>query len=748
MAEALSDRDELVSSGATTSERPAAPTLREIIAKRDELTESTGHYYGVDELSLRDADPIKYERFYAKMHASVLAARESARFVAASPGSREMGESLWGLATAEGDTLAVSLGFLSHTAILPVSIRYMANNDYDVNDGIDDGDVYAVSDGLTGGVPHPGDFYTYVPIVIEGEVVSWAVGINHLMENGAPVAGSWATFSVDTFMDGLVCPPMRTGRKLKQESWWKAIWERRTRAATMNILDDKMRLAGCAMIHEAVHKLIKEFGLDYYKRAVREVIEESRRMIVDNMKALLIPGTYNGCAFRLVKYEGLQNVWSHANKNTLIHVRASVEPNDTGLLIDTEGSSKWGYHSYNATPGGADCAVFLGMINSFSHNTKVTAGIELAVQRHYPKGSIYNPDNEYASNANLWAQTVALNSIGFNAVSRATYSRGYLEESFTVDGNWGAFQGAGTNYGFTNFEWLGGTGRGAWCYRDGEPLVWAAWSQIATIGDAEEFESTVPPLFYLGRKLLKGYFGYGKYRGGPGNSAVHWCVEPGQHIALTRPNGGLSCTPSLALGMSGAYPGPGSFMISARGTNMDELITEGETPRDASELLEMVDNGKLTVDNLEIWKTDCPELALENNDLFVDAAGASGGWGDPLDREPQLVIDDLNAGTTPNYEFVREMNGVIARQDETGTWQLDADATTAKRQELLKARLDESQHVADWWQSERQAITDKAFKPEIKEMYAQSISFEKFNLEFRGFWQLDSGYSLVESKKA
>ena len=90
--------------------------------------------------------------------------------------------------------------------------------------GIDDGDVYAVSDGLTGGVPHPGDFYSFVPVCIDGEVVAWAIGINHLMENGAPVAGSWATFSVDTFMDGLVCPPMRTGRKLKQESWWKAIW--------------------------------------------------------------------------------------------------------------------------------------------------------------------------------------------------------------------------------------------------------------------------------------------------------------------------------------------------------------------------------------------------------------------------------------------------------------------------------------------------------------------------------------------
>lgn len=746
MAEALSESGQVSS---TLEKINQPPTLRQLVEDRDRLTEATGHYCGVKELTLRDADPIKYERFYAKMHAAVLAARESARFVAASPGSREMGECLWGLATPEGDTLAVSLGFLSHTAIFPVSVRYMAENDYDINDGIEDGDVYAVSDGLTGGVPHPGDFYSFVPIVVEGEVVSWAVGINHLMENGAPVAGSWATFSVDTFMDGLVCPPMRTGRKLKQESWWKAIWERRTRAATMNILDDKMRLAGCAMIHEAVHKLIEEFGMEYYKRAMREIIEESRRMIVDNMQSLMVPGTYNGCAFRLVQYKGLQNVWSHADKNTLIHVRASVEPHEKGLSLDTEGSSKWGYHSYNATPGGADCAVFLGMINSFSHNTKVTAGIELAVDRHYPKGSVYNPDNEFASNANLWAQTVALNSIGFGAISRAMFSRGYMEEAFTIDGNWGAFQGQGTTedgtgYGFTNFEWLGGTGRGAWSYKDGEPLVWAAWSQIATIGDAEEFESTVPPLFYLGRKLLKGYFGYGKYRGGPGNSAAHWCVQPGKHVALTRPNGGLSCTPSVGLGVSGAYPGPGSFMISARGTDLENLIEQGETPRDARELLEMVDDGRLTVDNLEIWKTDCPELALQDNDLFVDAAGSSGGWGDPLDRDPMLVIDDLNSGMTPKYEFIREMNGVIASQNDDGDWVLDAEATSAKREALRQARLDESVTAEQWWNAERPRVESKDFTQEVHEMYAQSLSFEKFDKEFRGFWHLDTQFEMLE----
>jgi len=727
-----------------------APTLRERIAERERLTAETGHYCGVTELSLRDADPIRYERFYAKLHSAVLAARESARFVAASPGSREMGECLWGIATPEGDTLAVSLGFLSHTVIFPTAVRYMADNDYDVNDGIEDGDVYAVSDGLTGGVPHPGDFYSFVPICVEGEIVAWAIGINHLMENGAPVAGSWATFSVDTFMDGLVCPPMRTGRKLRQESWWKAVWERRTRAATMNILDDKMRLAGCAMIHAAAHALIEEFGIDYYRRAIREVIEESRRMVVDNIRSTMVPGTYNGCAFRLVKYKGLQNVWSHADKNTLIHIRGSVEPNERGLRLDTEGSSRWGYHSYNATPGGVDCAVFLGMINSFAHNTKVTAGIDLAVERHYPRGSVYNPDNEFASNSNLWAQTVALNSIGFGAVNRAMFARGYLEEAFTVDGNWGAFQGQGTtadgtSYGFTNFEWLGGTGRGAWCYRDGEPIVWAAWSQMATIGDAEEFESTVPPLFYLGRKLLPGYFGYGRYRGGPGNSAVHWCVQPGRHIALTRPNGGLSCTPSVGLGMSGAYPGPSNFMISARGTNLAELIARGETPRDARELLSMVERGELTVENLEIWKTDCPELSLKDNDLFVDAAGSSGGWGDPLDREPTLVIADLNDGMCPDYDFVAAMHGVVATRDADGSWRLDEAGTVARRAALRRARLAESVPVEDWWRAERRRVESRDFEAEVCEMYDQSLSFAKFRDEFTGFWQLPADFGTTEA---
>ncbi|MCU0732919.1 MAG: hydantoinase B/oxoprolinase family protein [Hyphomonas sp.] len=287
-------------------------------------------------------------------------------------------------------------------------------------------------------------------------------------------------------------------------------------------------------------------------------------------------------------------------------------------------------------------------------------------------------------------------------------------------------------------------GRGAWCYKDGEPIVWAAWSQLATCGDAEEFESCVPPLFYLGRKLLPGYFGHGKYRGGPGNSAVHWCVKPGKHIAVTRPNGGLSCTASVGLGMSGAYPGPGSFMISARDTNLPALIEQGETPRDARELLDLIDAGRLEVKNLEIWKTDCPELALKDHDLFVDAAGSSGGWGDPLDRDPMLVIADLNDGMAPRYDFTANLYGIVASQDAAGVWTLDATATAERRAAMRQARLSESAPVAEWWGRERERVLARDFIPEVREMYQQSMSFAKFDAEFRRFWQVPADFAFPQ----
>ncbi len=271
-----------------------------------------------------------------------MAAREVARFVAASPGGREMGEAVWALATAEGDSIALSEGFVAHSAAFPVAIRFMVEHGYEENPGFHDGDVYVSDDGYTCGAPHPGDTYTYVPIVIDGEVIAWACAINHIMEVGAPQAGSWAMFCVDTYMDGFVCPPTRTGENLRQYAWWDEMWKRRTRAGTMNILDDKMRLAGAGMILRSVHEVVAEFGVEYFKQAAREVIEETRRVVMDNIRNWMVPGTYEQCGFRVCRFKGLQKLWARADVDTVIHMHMSTSIDARGrILNDMEGSSRW-----------------------------------------------------------------------------------------------------------------------------------------------------------------------------------------------------------------------------------------------------------------------------------------------------------------------------------------------------------------------------------------------------------------------
>lgn len=722
-------------------------SLKQMFEERDRLTRETGHYYGIEALSLRDGDPLKFERFYSRLHTCVLAAREVARYVAASPGGREMGESLWALTTAEGDSLALSLGFFSHTAAFPVAVRYMATEGYDENPGIDDADVFCTDDGLTGGAPHPGDTYTYVPIVVQGEIIAWAVGLNHIMEAGAPVAGSWPGFCVDTFMDGFVFPPMKTGTNLKQATWWESLWKRRTRAGMMNILDDKMRLAGCAMVHKGVHEIVHEFGLPYFKRAVREVIEESRRMVMDNIKALMIPGTYTGVAFRVAKYGDMQKIWAQADRDNLIHIRQALSVDDQGrIAADLEGSSRWGQHAFNGYPGGADCALYLAMTNTFSHNTKVTAGVNLTVTSHYPKGSIYNPDNDFASFANIWAQSMAMNSVSFYAINRALFSRGYLEEAFATDGDWDGVQGAGeladgTPYGFTNFEYVGGVASGAFCYRDGEPVTWAEWTQLCNIGNAEEFEYLIPTMFYLGRKTLPGFCGHGKFRGGLGQTSVHWIVDPGKHLGMSRGGAGTAMTTFTATGMSGGYPAPNCFHVTARGTNVQEIIDRGgHTPRDAMEVIEYAQDGRLKVEKLEVWNYDPPELQMGHNDLWSNATGAAGGWGDPIERDPKLALQDLNEGAM-KPAFVASLYGVIARQDAAGEWVLDGPATAARRAAIRSERKG-AQPVAQWWQEERERVLQRAFITPIADMYRGSASFPKFDRELRAFWQLPDDFAI------
>ena len=721
-------------------------SLRHKVYERERLTAQTGHYWGVETLSCKQADPMKFERFYSRLQSACMAAREVARFVAASPGGREMGEAVWALATAEGDSIALSEGFVAHSAAFPVAIKFMVDRGYEENPGFHDGDVYVADDGYSCGAPHPGDTYTYVPVVHDGEVVAWACAINHIMEVGAPQAGSWAMFCVDTYMDGFVCPPTRTGENLRQYAWWDEMWKRRTRAGMMNILDDKMRLAGAAMIARSVHEVIDEFGVEYFKLASREVIEESRRVVIDNIRNWMIPGTYEQVGFRVAKFKGLQKIWERADADNLIHMHMSTTIDERGRICnDMEGSSRWGYHAFNAFPGGVKVAFMLGLSGALAYNTKFSSGGNYAVTGNLPVGSIYNPGTQIASHSNAWAQMLQVTTMAYNALTRGQFMRGYMEESYAVSAPWDSVQGDGvladgTPYGYTNFELLGACAHGAFSYRDGQPAVWFIASQLCNMGNSEEFEYLIPPLFHLGRKLQPGYCGHGKYRGGIGLTTVHWIVESGQRFGASRAGSACSFMTEVGQGMMGGYPSPGAAVAVAQGTNLPALIEQGITPTTFQELVDLVAEGKLKADRLEIWKSDAPDHTLKDNDLWSQIAGTGGGWGDPLERDPHAVALDANTNRVP-AGFSERIYGVVLTFAD-GQYTVDETATRAKRAALLAQRREESCPTATWWRRTRERVLARDFIGPVQEMYRSSTSFDNYNRHYRGFWHLPEDFDL------
>ena len=352
---------------------PAA-SLRERLAQRDALSGTS--YYGIEELRLKDSDPTRYERFYSALSVGLFSAREVSKFVSASPGSREMGELLFGLLTPEGDPIGISQGLAGSLASMPVAVRWMITNGYEDNPGIREGDIFSGDDPHTMGAIHPGDCFTYLPVFYDGELVAWAAGMNHIMDVGSMVGGSWPPFSQDTFTDGFVFPMTKTGENYEYHAWWLEMWKRRTRAAVFNILDEKMRLSGCQMIERKVHEVVAEFGVDYFTHGTREIIEDSRRAVKRNVRALAVPGRARNATFRTAGYTGVGVLFPLADREYLIHVPVESRVDSSGgLLIDTAGASPWGFHSYNGYPGALSGAVYLSAMDGYAHNTKINQGL-------------------------------------------------------------------------------------------------------------------------------------------------------------------------------------------------------------------------------------------------------------------------------------------------------------------------------------------------------------------------------------
>ena len=341
----------------------------------------------------------------------------------------------------------------------------------------------------------------------------------------------------------------------------------------------------------------------------------------------------------------------------------------------------------------------------------------------------------------------------YEAFGRLYYARGFVEEVAAGAHTTMVAEFAGENqYGvYTTGQTLeqASNGSPARAIGDGENSAWCIYTPNADFGNAEISELFYP-LLYLGRNIEPDSGGYGRFRGGLGHTAV-WMVKNSPGIEYICGCAGLRSKILPNHGMFGAYPTPPDRPSYARGTNLRELIEQREPlvhERGDPEHPELVQRIRAEVLETNVVAPFATGDIFEEYDLILHPVSGSQAIGDPIEREPDLVRQDLEREWT-RERVARDVYGVVAtREGEQGEWTIDEAATDRARAGIREERKRRGVPFQEWWREERARILEgEDMSPAVTRMWRTSMELTpEYGRELRDFWKLPEAFSFKEQE--
>jgi len=698
-----------------------------LLAKEGSI--KTHGYYNKD-LRLKEQDPIKFEILYTKAVQAVINAREIAVAISASPVVREIGECIFGLYTPEGDAITLSIGVLIHVHTMSRMIKWMIMNDYEEKVGLKEGDYFFNNDPYIGGAHSP-DQMIVTPIFYGDKLVGWAGGLSHVPETGAVEPGGLPASATSRFHEGLFMPCTRIAEHDEIKKDLEILVERSVRTPEWWLLDNRAKITGTRMIRERVKEIIGEYGEEYYKEAISEYVEDTRRATIEKTHKVLFPGRY-----RAVDFMG-------AGTRALIHCPLEMEiKKGEKMFLNFDGLSSAGKHPHNMTRPCAEGFVNCMVVQHLFYNTRYNGGTVYGMNLNLPDGTICNPPNIFYSTAIL-GTGLALSFAMNDCISRAYYAMGYRELMMAPNAQTsglycGGIDHYGRNFGAFNME-MSCCGMGPSGVMDGLDTAYAQWNPEADMGDAEVWEQILP-LIWLGRYIHPDSGGFGKYRGGNEIESLYF-VENTDSLEVGSFGGKLPFFTTH--GIMGGYPGSKTYRNVTEKTNLAELIQqrkdlphrEGEDPANP-EMKCLVKYRSIQMGSEGMYRA----RPLSRYDLYYQTNGNCSGFGDPIDRDPQLVAKDMLNRLTSN-ETARNVYCVHV---DLQTFQVDEEKTQKLREERRKERKRIGIPAREYIQKTRERILRGDIPPIPKAMYNDVLSIsKKFRDEFKDFWQLPEDFKQI-----
>ena len=503
------------------------------------------------------------------------------------------------------------------------------------------GDTFLFSDPYRTG-SHVNDTRLIRPVFWEGEIVAFACTVIHWADMGGPMPGTFNPEATSCYAEGLRIPPIRLFKENVLDEELFSLIEINIRGAVERRADLQAQFEASRLIERRVLELVERYGKDTLLLAFEEQFNYSERLMLAELETLP-DGTWE------IEDWGDQDVMTEGKPPIRVHCKMTKK--GTQLTFDWTESDPQPRASWGGTRATLIGGNYLGFMICFPQLFPLNHGIIRNLEIISKPGTCVDvqfpaPTTGYCSGAFDKIEAVAIGCLA-GPMSKVQPWRVYPAAVSLTNLCMGGYNPR-TKKPFVQYTYAVG-GENARTFKDGKSLIFMRFCNARTI--PQELEERWFPVLFTKYEARADSCGHGLYRGG---FALVREFELQTDVTMTI-HGDREIHPPW--GISGGLNAGGSMLVINKDTNREV--------------------------NAGMYATG---VELKKGDVIYYSSSGGGGFGDPVERDPALVLDDV-MDEWLTVDAAEQYYGVAIEviDEEACTYRIDEAET-----ERLRAKLRET----------------------------------------------------------
>jgi N-methylhydantoinase B len=577
-------------------------------------------------------DPVTFQIIRHKLFNIVEESIIALKNVSGSAITNEGHDLMVSLYRADGGLLVGGVGFLHHLLAASRAVKHLLET-YSEDPGIDEDDLFLLNDPYTAAL-HAPDVYALAPIHYHGQLVAFVANFVHVTDIGGMDPGGFCPRATECYQEGFRTKGIKLierGR-LRRDVYDTIL--NLVRDPGLTGLDIRSQIAACNVATMRMRALLDEYGVETVDTVSLALINQSEELLRQRLRQLP-----NG-TWRARQYVD--------SSDEIFTVSLALSKRDDRLIFDFTGSSRQAPYGTNCTYGATVGALFAPLFPLLCYDIVWNDGVSKPVEVIAPEGSIVNCRFPAPISINTVGVIQIVNNLSTFCLSKMlSASPEFRNEATAVwHGSHAHIELHGVNqYGYQFVSPLTDTfagAGGARTFQDGVELGGEIPNLVSRWANVETHE-LVLPILYLYRRLVPDSGGPGKYRGGVCHEYAFTRRDSSEVGFVTF---GKGVHVPMSYGIEGGYPGCCTDFLKFKGTELWQEAEHKGLPFSLGS----------TPGTPEPAPWGIYELH-EGEVMYIRFMGG-GGYGDPLDRDPEAVLRDSTLGFI-SEKSAREIYGVI-----------------------------------------------------------------------------------------